>query len=190
MKELDSYEADPHKRYAGDLKKFEWEGDHLIPMGMWFAHKQNRETSATIFYHSLIIVSLLGKLTCFVYILLGIDKVNCSKFVTSEWKIIMAKVIAIVFITLKTLGNVPKMLMLRFSAEYKNSGPQLCGGIRFPFFFYIAFSNLIDVFSTWVAVTIALSEAQLLAVFAKFAAILIFADSELILGTFATQVFP
>ena len=114
------------------------------------------------------------------------EKVDCSNYVSHKWEIIMAKCLAIVFITLKSLGNIPKMLMLRFSPEYKNSGPKLCGGIRFPFFFYIIFSNMIDGFSTWVAVTIALAEEELLGVFAKFAAILIFADSELILGTFAT----
>jgi len=49
---------------------------------------------------------------------------------------------------------------------------------------------LIDLFTSWVAVSVALAEKELLAVFTKFAGILIFADTELIIGTFATSVFP
>jgi len=115
--------ANPFVRYAGDLKKFEWEGEHLIPMAMWFTSKGTKSNRVLAFYHIMIVVSLISRSACFTFILLDIEKVDCKVYKYVEWSIFWGKTIAIAFITLKTLGNVPRLLMLRYSAEYKNSGP-------------------------------------------------------------------
>jgi len=134
-------------------------------MALWFASKNNRPKRVMAFYHAMICLSLIGRLTIIANILIEINKVDCNKYLDTSWYMIMAKTFGIVFISLKTLSNIPKMMMLRFSAEYKNSGPQLLKCMRFPFIFYILFSNLIDIFSTWVSVSIALSEANIYSVF-------------------------
>ena len=49
---------------------------------------------------------------------------------------------------------------------------------------------LTDLFMNYLAVALALSKHEVIEVFANFAAILIFADAELILGTFIQMVLP
>ena len=126
-------------------------------MTMWFAAQANRDKTTMFFYHMMIILTLLGKQSVMVLILMDMDRVDCKDFIAHKWGIVLAKSIAILFMAVKTTSNIPKLYQLRLSAEYKNSGPKICGGIRFPFWFYIVWTTELDVFTTWVAVSIALS---------------------------------
>ena len=175
----------PMERYKGDLKQIEYEGEDLIAMALWYSAYDVHDKAGIAYYHVAIVFSLLGKTVIMALIQDGLEKVNCDNFVAHNWEILLAKALAVTFMTVKILSLGPKVWTLRFSAEYKMVGKRGPFGFRFPFGLYLFWCIILDFYIAWVAVTIALAETELLIVFAKFAAILIFSDSELILGTFA-----
>jgi len=167
------------------------EGQGLVTMALWFTAKGSYSKWIMSLFHVAIITTLIGKNFIMGFILYHLGGTSCDAFVAKNVGIIIAKSLAIVFMSVKLMSNIPERLMLRYSAEFKRPGATNMGGCgRFPFGFYTTWQILTDMYITWLSVTLALAKVHVIDVFANFAAILIFADAELILGTFVMMVMP
>jgi hypothetical protein len=152
-------------------------------MCLWFTARGNYSKKMLLLYQLMFWFTLLGKNAIMVFIQAKLDTVSCENFTSGNVGTIIAKALAIIFMSVRILSNIPERLMMRYSTEYVKAG-------RCPFALYIAWQVITDMYITWLAVTLALAKEQVIDVFANFAALLIFTDAELILGTFATMVLP
>lgn len=158
-------------------------------MALWFTAKGLYPKWVIGLFHFAILCTLAGKNVIMGFILYTLGEVNCEAFVSDHIGLVVAKALAIVFMSVKLLSNIPERLMLKRSIEFSaEEKPSFCG--RFPFGLYITWQVLTDLYMNYLSVALALSKPEVIEVFANFAAVLIFADAEVILGTFVQMVMP
>ena len=96
------------------------QGQGLVTMALWFSAHGGYSWQLLAIYHVMIWLTLIGKNAIMVFILVKLGQVPCDNYVPNGWGIVIAKSLAVVFMSVKIMSNIPDRLMLRYSMEFKN----------------------------------------------------------------------
>ena len=128
---------------------------NIVTMALWFTSKKVYCGWVMALFHLTIILTMLGKNVIMIYILISQKEVDCRVFDNHHIGLVLAKCLAIVFMSVKLLANIPHHLMLKRSLEYSDK-PKSTFCTKPIFGIYLYWQVITDLFITGLANTLAL----------------------------------